>query len=229
MEMTETLESPAEMAGAWLFVHDLFRSPDERQWEWLSSSDVLAARRRLGEALGVKPPEEWPASPRSYESEFIAAFDAGAPTPLIPLLESHYNKREPVPKILHENILFYSAFGLKLKDSAAETADHLRYQLEFVGYLYRLESRGDCEPDRSSGPSQPGQLATARADADSLAHGCSQIRAARRDYVSRHLLSWLPAACHKAANAPFGWAREHLGLARALAEHELRMSARHLC
>lgn len=193
------IESPEAAAAAWSFVHDLFRAPDERQWKWLVSKEVVEARRSLREALGLAtgPDAGVPDSAAQYETEFIAAFDAGAPTPMIPLLESHYNKREPVPRILHENILFYSAFGLKLRDSAAETADHLKYQLEFVSYLYRLES----------GPTAVGV-------------GCSQIRTARREYVGRHLLSWLPAACAKAVESPFEWAVDYLEIAMALAERE---------
>jgi DMSO reductase family type II enzyme chaperone len=193
-------EECATSAEVWFFVHDLFRAPDERQWTWLESAEVIETYERLGKALRLTPfsRDDWPRNQGEYEMEFIAAFDAGAPAPLVPLLESHYNRRDPVPKILHENILFYKAFGLNLKESATESADHLRYQLEFVGYLYRLEQAGGQEDEGSD--------------------HCIQIGQARRDFLTRHLKSWLPAAAAKAAECPFGWVRNHLVLVRALVD-----------
>jgi len=185
-----------EFAAAFLFLHDLFRSPTPEQWRWLNSPEAEKFRSRLAEATGAGAAAGRAGLPQTaadYESQFIAAFDAGAPNPPVPLLESHYVKRDPVPRILHENILFYRSFGLRLRAGANETADHLRHQLEFTAHLYRLESA----------ETEPGRL--------------DQIRRARGDYLERHLLSWLGTAEEKAAALPFPWVRGNLTLTRTAA------------
>jgi DMSO reductase family type II enzyme chaperone len=188
-----------DLADALFFAKDLFRAPGADQWGWLTSEPVAAFWKELSVALELEGCAlELPESAERYEIEFIEAFEAGAPNPPVPLIESHYNKRDPVPKILHENILFYQTFGLRLKASANETADHLRHQLEFVGYLYRLEAS---------------ELAGANRD-----EYLAQIREARQEYAERHLLSWLPKAAERARPAPNPWVSRHLAVALALAK-----------
>jgi DMSO reductase family type II enzyme chaperone len=183
------------MATAFLFVHDLFRFPSAAQWEWLASPATSAFAAELGRRLGRRvPPGSRPSeNAELYEQEFIAVFEAGVPHAPVPLIESHYNKRDPVPRILHENILFHRVFGLTLKDSAAETSDHLRHQLEFVAHLYRLQMTASGEA------------------LDAIVRG-------RTEFAERHLLSWLPAALEKVRATPFRWAERHVALAAALAE-----------
>jgi hypothetical protein len=40
----------------------------------------------------------------------------------------------------------------------------------------------------------------------------NQIRTARYDYLTRHLISWLPAAVESAARSPFPWVQGFLRL-----------------
>lgn len=198
----ETESSPSEgMAAAFLFAHDLFRFPTAAQWEWLTSPQAAAFESELGRRLGLHRAAGalLPVTAGVYEEQFIAAFEAGVPHAPVPLIESHYNKRDPVPRILHENILFHRAFGLALRDSAAETSDHLRHQLEFVAHLYRIETP---------------------AIEDALA----SVRLGRAQFIERHLLSWLPAAEQASGKTPFGWAAHHLRLTRSLCEAALAES-----
>lgn len=197
--------SVEDLTDAYFFAKDLFRAPGDEQWAWLASEPVAAFWKELVATLELRDCAlELPESAERYEIEFIEAFEAGAPSPPVPLIESHYNKRDPVPKILHENILFYQTFGLRLKASANETADHLRHQLEFVAYLYRLESS---------------ELAGANRD-----EYLAQIREARREYTERHLLSWLPKAAERARPAPSPWVSRHLAVALALAQEAVGIS-----
>jgi len=182
------------IAAAFLFAHDLVRYPTAEQWRWLMGpytthvADEIFRRLELP-ARGLA----LPATLERYESEYIAAFDAGAPHPLVPLVESHYNKREPVPRILHENILFHRAFGLALRDTAAETSDHLRHQLEFTAHLFTLEASASGET-------------------------LEAVRRGRTEFAERHLLSWLPQAAEKARTTRFPWTGAYLDLALALAK-----------
>jgi TorA maturation chaperone TorD len=92
----------------------------------------------------------------------------------VPLIASHYSRRDPVPKVLHEHVLFYQTFGLRLRDDNGETADHLLNELEFLARLTRLQ---DAAPD------------------DERAR---PIRAAKRDFLARHTADWVPRAAKAA-------------------------------
>jgi DMSO reductase family type II enzyme chaperone len=196
-----TTVAPSDLKAAFLFMHDLFRAPSAQQWEWLSARSTRSMFARLAQ-LADWPQREGalrlPTRAKAYEAQYIEAFDAGAPHPPVPLLESHYNRRGPVPQVLHENILFYQAFGLRLRSSANETADHLRHQLEFVAHLFHLED-------------------------ETLRRGCqgealAQIGRARAEYLQRHLLSWLPQAADRASEAPARWIGQTVRLALAMAQ-----------
>lgn len=189
-----------DRAAAFLFVHDLFRLPSPTQWEWLQRDTTRRPWEALASALDLPGPGDihLPADERGYESEYLSAFEVGAPEPFAPLIESHYNKRAPVARVLHENVLFYQRFGLRIRDGKSERADHLRPQLEFVAHLYRTE--GD---------------EVARADGDGR---LEPIQRGRRDFIERHLMSWLPAAEARAERAAPPWAAVYIAIARRLVE-----------
>ncbi len=198
------------LAASFHYLHNLFRTPGPAQWEWLTSEECGAFWRALAEHLDVADGAEelgLPPDPSEYESQYIAAFEAGAPHPPVPLIESHHNHRDPVPRVLHENVLFYSAFGLRLRSGANETADHLRHQLEFVAHLLRLEAEDPALDEPAEAPVCPATLAPANEKRD-------QIRRARREYLERHLSSWIPRAAEIAADAPYPWVRRYLEMTR---------------
>lgn len=187
-----------DMATAFAFAHALFRKPSPDQHAWLLSPECWDMRDEIvGSVDGTPLDPEVPAEYDDYCERYIATFDVGTPTPPVPLIESHYNKREPIPRILHENILFYRQFGLQLRDTSLESADHLRHQLEFVRHLLEYRSR----------------LATSGQAAAS-----AQATQALADYARRHLLSWLPEAAICAENAPLHLAKPALILAKSLAQ-----------
>ncbi len=198
--MIRTVLEAGDLAAAFLFLHDLYRVPGPGQWAWLTAPETAEFWRRLTGALANPSLPGGPAlpdAPGEYEAQYIAAFDAGAPHPPVPLLESHYNKRDPVPRVLHENVLFHKSFGLRLRGEANETADHLRHQLEFTAHLCRMDSE-------SEGGVQ------------------EQVLRARHEFVERHLLSWLPRAAKKAGETPFVWAAGYLDLTLAAARAAAR-------
>lgn len=162
------------------FLHDLFRYPTQEQWEWLNRSEIQNVIDSLISVYFIHEKihfHRYPNSLEEYEETFITLFEAGLPHPICPLIESHWNKKDPIPKILHENILFYHTFGLELKEEAKETADHLRFQLEFYSHLTKLLANEDY--------------------IDEMNDKTSQILQARTDYLHRHLLSWIPFAAQK--------------------------------
>ena len=171
----------------WRFLHDLFRYPDAGTWVWLHEPRVAEAWQRMQQLVpDGESPAGLPATYHAYEEEYLAAFEVGMPYPRCPLIESHWNKRDPVPKVLHENILFYKRFGLQLRASANETADHLRHQLEFLAHLCALELDA--------------------LNADDAENHAEQAAHARLDYLERHTGYWVPrATAFLRQEAPDSW------------------------
>jgi DMSO reductase family type II enzyme chaperone len=187
-------EELREQAAGWRFFHDLLRFPSPEQWAWLHDPTVREAWRLLAGSEELPLPQDL----ADYEQTYIAAFEVGLPSPPCPLIESHWNKTHPAPQILHENTLYYRRFGLQLRSSANEPADHLRHQLEFLRYLCQLEA----EAHEAQDPDHAAQLALARGE-----------------YLERHVRSWAPAAAaHLERLGPGEWPAEWLGLLAELVD-----------
>lgn len=175
-------------AAMWKYLHDLFRLPGEAQWCWLHEEPTQRAFALLSAAAELM----LPATFAQYEQDYLAAFEVGLPHPPAPLIESHWRRSDPPPRVLHQNLLFYRRFGLDLRRPSAENPDHLRCQLELLYHLCRLELR-----------------ATSDAKADEAA----QLARARADFTERHLASWVPrAAAALEREAPGSWPVRWLAL-----------------
>lgn len=195
MNRAGTFPTAADIGGwanASAFFRDLFRFPSPEQWLWLHSpaaAALLDGLARFGggpESASVLPP-----SAAEYEEEYIAVFDAGFPHPPCPLIETHWNKTEPAQNVIHEHVLFYKRFGLRLSESSRETPDHLRYQLDFHAHLLRLWESAERDP----GGGQAGQFGLAE-----------------RDFRRRRMAGWIAkasAALTGAGGPP--WAVEWMG------------------
>jgi TorA maturation chaperone TorD len=147
--------------------------PDVEQHAWMRSEAFAAALSLMLESFGLPAPEGElvPTEAADHEARFLACFEVGLPAPPVALLASHYNRREPAPRTIHEHILYCKQFGLRppVQD---EPADHLLNELAF---LIRLDDL----------------LLANRCPADSLL-------LARRDFLTRHAVRW-PAAALSAA------------------------------
>lgn len=173
-DAVDTIEL-CETAAAWMFFHNLFRLPSDVQWDWLRGPEVAAAWNLIATRVGTMPEQlPLPEHRQEYEETFLSVFEVGLPAPLCPLIESHWHRAEPAPKVLHENVLFYKQFGLQLRSAAAEQADHLRCQSEFMYYLSSQELDWRRNRERAA-----------------MAESCAQ---GRNDFLARHVLTWLPEA-----------------------------------
>lgn len=195
-DLTIDASMARQEAALWGFLHDLFRPPSEEQWRWLrgdracSTWAVIAASIACEIASALPVPE----TQSLFEQDYLSAFEVGLPYPPCPLIESHWNHTESVPKILHENTLFYKHFGLKMSASTLETADHLRFQLDFLRYL---------------------ALLCAEALEQNQSDKAAQIEQARSDYLERHL-SWIPEAAQACRERISGqWPAEWMTLLSA--------------
>lgn len=143
--------------------------PTEERYAWLSRDDVMAALSLACERHGVRP------GPRArtfscyadYEASYLSLFEVGLPGPPLPLLESSHHRAVPAQQIVLDCVNFYAVLGLSHRRSTP--ADHLVTQLEFLAAA---------------------RFASAIADPQARA-GLLRLE---RDFLDRHLLSWLPAA-----------------------------------
>jgi TorA maturation chaperone TorD len=147
--------------------------PDAEQHAWLRSEAFAATLAGLLESFGLPCPEGElaPAGAPEHEARHIACFEVGLPGPPVALLASHYNRREPAPRTIHEHVLFCKRFGLR-PPAEGESADHLLNELAFLIHLDDLLLAGP--PDTDS------------------------VLLARRDFLTRHVTRW-PAAALRAA------------------------------
>lgn len=114
-----------------------------------------------------------PATYPDFESRYLATFEVGLPEAPVVLLASHHIQHEPAPRVVHEHILFYKHFRYAPMDETGEAADHLLNELRFLVHLDQLRERGSSSAD--------------------------SLDRARRDFLDRHLLRWIPCASDRAA------------------------------
>ncbi len=159
--------APARTA-VYRFLQAALAPPTPEQHAWLRGPDFNQALAGLAETFGSPCPggELVPAAYADHEARYLACFEVGLPAPPVPLLASHYNRREPPQRVLHEHVLFYRCFGLAVSPQSAVPADHLIHQLAFLVRLDELVGRVE-------GPS---------------------LLLARRDFLDRHVVRWVKQA-----------------------------------
>jgi len=137
----------AEVARARLalygFVLAVFDKPSAEQYAWLTSDEFAVTLHGLCGQFGVETPAElvnWSAD--EHESTYIACFEVGLPTPRVVLQASHYNRRAPAPRIIHEHQRLYRLFDAKLTTRNLDQQDHLLNELAFLVHLDGLTVGG---------------------------------------------------------------------------------------
>jgi DMSO reductase family type II enzyme chaperone len=170
--------APGELArtrqAVYRFLRAALVAPTPGQHAWLQGAEFASAFAALCDSFGLPCPagDLVPADYADHESRYLACFEVGMPGPPVPLTASHYNRREPVPRILHEHILFYRKFGVAVPADSQEPADHLAHQLAFLVHLDDLLLAGRPAPR------------------------C--VLSARHDFLSRHLVRWAGEAAGSA-------------------------------
>lgn len=107
------------------------------------------------------------AGAREFEVEFIGLFEVGMGGAPCPLHSGHYERDRM--KIMEETLRFYRFFNYHPDRSADRFPDHINFELQFMALLAETGERA------------------ALAGGDVMSPLLAQ-----RDFVSRHLASWLP-------------------------------------
>jgi DMSO reductase family type II enzyme chaperone len=153
----------------------LFGFPSRDRFDRICRTDFPEAMKNLwrelpgpGDFPNLRTFEQY----AQYESAYIALFDVGVPAPPVPLLESAWRKSQPAQQVVLDNVNFYEVLGLRC-DLSRYPPDHLLTQLEFLAAVrYAQESVG-------------------------AAGGREDLATLERDFLTRHLLAWFPAAAKK--------------------------------
>jgi TorA maturation chaperone TorD len=144
LEPAVDLQLAATRPGLYRFLLAALDKPSLEQHVWFCSPDFRNSLQLVCASFGLAGPEGdlGAAGPADHEARYLACFEVGLPTPPVVLLASHYNRREPVTAIIHEHLLFYHRFGVRLANPNAEPADHLLHELAFLIHLDELLARG---------------------------------------------------------------------------------------
>lgn len=150
---------------------------------------ALRSPRELAEALAhledaphrlpypLAPPT-WPPlpAPDELQRRYTDLFEAAGRRSLVSLHESDFSEIAQ-RRIWEDLIRFYEHFGLQYDGGAIRLwPDHLLIELECVHYLAFLESGTAADP--------------------------ASLRRAQRDFLERHLLSWLPRLVQRLGSLP---------------------------
>jgi len=156
-----------------------FNLPSTERFALLSGRECRVLLKKLGHHHEDRLPHSATRRFRdysSYESAYIALFEVGVPEPPVPLLESANSHRQIPQEIVLECVNFYDVLGLRPSGSVFPT-DHLVTQLEFLAAAcYLREQANDSDTEAS-------------------------LRRLERDFIQRHLLTWLPVALDKLEKA----------------------------
>jgi DMSO reductase family type II enzyme chaperone len=158
----------------------VFAQPSPERFDTLAQpalKDALAGLWQQLRCVGDFPDFAWFKRYEEYEATYIALFDVGIPEPPLSLFESAHDKTRPPQEIALENTMFYDTLGLGW-DSRCAVPDYLVTQLEFLAAVhYTFENSPDSATRRS-------------------------LERLETDFLSRHLLNWVPAAAAKLKSGP---------------------------
>ncbi|MHC1742074.1 MAG: molecular chaperone TorD family protein [Syntrophobacteraceae bacterium] len=115
---------------------------------------------------------------QDLEVSYTQTFEVGAPKPPCPPYEGLYRSGVERTRLMVEVSEFYKHFGLSMsrEEGKRELPDHLSAELEFLHFLTFKEAQAVEEetPDLLKG-----------------------YVLAQRDFLERHMVSWLPSFCDK--------------------------------
>ncbi len=150
---------------------DLLR--DEAYVEGLASAIEICAPELLDNfESSVVPKLKIESDYQDFESTYLSAFETNMPDPSVSLYEGTYLKSGGRPQLLLELKGFLNTFGLEMGKQANDFEDTLPAELEFMQFL-----------------------AAKQAQAEEGLISIAPYLKAQRDFLERHLATWMPTLC----------------------------------
>ena len=170
----ETSDAGSPIAEAYMFLARAFAYPERGFIDLLGSAE---GAHGLGNLLASLPfPMDWSDELESsstwedLEAEYIDKLDVGNhEAPSCSLYEGVIRDNVTRVATFTDLLRCYDYFGVKLSETRRRFPDYLGVQLEFMAFLGHKVT----EIERDGGDSGP-------------------LRRAQRDFLERHLLSWVP-------------------------------------
>lgn len=127
---------------------------------------------------------------RDLETGYAQTFDVGAPEPPCPPYEGVHRKGVERTVILLEVSGFYKHFGLGMNpdEGKRDLPDHLCAELEFLHFLTFKEAQARDQAEEVTEAGQAGEL-------------LGGYILAQKDFLERHLLTWVPQFAEKVGQA----------------------------
>jgi DMSO reductase family type II enzyme chaperone len=158
--LTETLETDAAARGAvYALVGRAFREPDDELYDALADGSVAEEFETLLERtdLDVEPPDSHVGDDHEtlsarYNDLFVVGYSevldrtdgtVDHQGPPVSLYESAYRAEASWNDVNLDLARAYEYFGVQVHEDRRRNHDHLRLQLEFMGYLCRREAAVD--------------------------------------------------------------------------------------
>ena len=135
------------------------------------------------------------------EADYLAAFELGRGKSPVPLFEGMHRGDQGREGVLEDLLRFYEFFDVKLSETDREYPDHLVTELEFLAWLCMREQAAQRE-GRDAEP----------------------FRRAARDFLARHLATWLPEFRRKLEATDTAYAQFGTALAELVEAHRSRLS-----
>ncbi len=157
-DVKEIDKKAASKGGIYTLLSHCFPPPEQNFYESLKSGELEKEIKNLLETSGLEIDfsfsldDDYDILNARYNDLFIVSFsryknrtigELETEGPTVPLYESSYREGSSWKEINLDLARAYDYFGLEMDDSYREHHDHIRLQLEFAGYLCRLESFGE--------------------------------------------------------------------------------------
>lgn len=140
-------------------------------------------------------------SAEDLQAEYMAAFEVGREAPAVPLFEGMHRDNMGRDGVLEDLLRFYEFFEVRLSEEDRDYPDHLVTELEFLASLCHRE----WVAQQNGWNAEP-------------------YRRATKDFLERHLATWLPEFSRKLERSNTAYEKYGSMLSKLVEEHRNQLA-----